>query len=95
MKTELEEMDKMFLTKKEEMSILECVLDSKETEIYKLHGIVSTYQYMYMLIVLAHVCMYMYMDAYVEQAPGAGEGAYRTITFAQKQQSQCDFNGWN
>ena len=41
MKTELEEMGRTFVAKKEEMSILESVLHSKETEISKLHSIVS------------------------------------------------------
>ena len=41
MKTkELEEMEEMFLTKKEEMSVLNSVLESKETEIYELRSIV-------------------------------------------------------
>ena len=39
-KKELEEMEEMFLTKKEEMSVLNSVLESKETEIYELSSIV-------------------------------------------------------
>ena len=44
-KKELEEMEEMFLTKKEEMSVLNSVLESKETEIYELHCIVRMWYF--------------------------------------------------
>ena len=39
-KKELEEMEEMFLTKKDEMSVLNSVVESKETEIYELRSMV-------------------------------------------------------